>query len=156
MIEISTNSAGQALFDHIGAAAAVQAWDDSLGMVETTVHGNWALSTTTPADQLTLLDAFVAPNSHLDDASRAYGLSLLGNVEPSQVFGLSPGPPPAGIRAAKTGRYPSLGVRNTIGWIQADGRSYLIATFCQREPSDQSGEAAMEAIASATWSKLSS
>ena len=116
---------GEGAFD--GDSPAIQAWDDSIGMVATTVY-----------------------------ASRPYGLVLLGNVESGQVFSLSPGPPGGGIRAATTGRIPAVGARNTIGWIQADGHGYLVATFCQNEPSDQSGEAAMEAIADAAWAMLSS
>ena len=150
MIEISSNADGQALFDHVGGAAAIQAWDDSIGMVNTTVFTNWGGSTTTPTDQDTLLNTFVTPNRFLNASSRAYGIYLLGHVEPAQVFGINFGPLPGTVRAAKTGRIPELGVRNGIAWINGDGRNYLIAVFVQNG-TDQLGEAAMEPISQDTW-----
>jgi beta-lactamase class A len=154
MIEISDNAAGQALFDYVGGAPAIQAWDDAIGMTDTTVFQNWGISTTTPVDQLTLLNTFVTPNRFLNASSRSYGLYLLGHVELSQIFGVNVGPPPGSVMAAKTGRIPELGVRNAIGWIDGGGRDYLIAIFVQYGPSDQQGEAAMEPISFDTWNDL--
>ena len=154
MIEISDNSAGQALFDEVGGAAAVQGWDDSIGMTNTTVFTNWGLTTTTAVDQLTLLRAFVVPNPFLNNGSRAFALFLLGHVEASQVFGIIYGPSRSEILAAKTGRLPDLGVRNAIGWVDGGGRDYLIAILVQNEPTDQIGEAAMGAISQSSWNTL--
>jgi hypothetical protein len=154
MIEISSNADGQALFDQVGGAPAIQAWDDSIGMTNTTVLANWGVSTTTPTDQITLLNTFVTPNRFLRASSRAYGLYLLGHVEPSQVFGINFGPPPVDVRAAKTGRIPEIGCRNGIAWVDGDGRNYLIAVFVQNGPSDQEGEAAMEPISYDAWTTL--
>jgi hypothetical protein len=156
MIEISSNADGQALFDQVGGAAAIQAWDNSIGMTNTTVLTNWGASTTTPVDQITLLHTFATPNPFLNNSSRAYGLYLLGHVEPSQVFGINFGPPPNDVLAAKTGRIPEIGCRNGIAWINGDGRDYLIAVFVQNGPSDQQGEAAMEPISYDAWTTLGS
>jgi hypothetical protein len=156
MIEISDNAAGQALFDEVGGASAVQAWDDSIGMTNTTVFTNWGITTTTAVDQVTLLRAFAVPNPFLNNGSRAYGLDLLGHVEASQVFGIIYGPPRSDILAAKTGRLPDLGVRNAIGWVDGGGRDYLIAALVQNEPTDQIGEAAMAAISFSSWTTLGS
>jgi hypothetical protein len=154
MIEISNNTDGQDLFDDVGGAPAVQDFDDTIGMTNTTVYTDWGGSTTTPVDQLKVLATYALPNPTLNDASRAYGLSLLGNVEPSQIFGITAGIDPSTLKAAKTGRIPADGVRNTIGWIDGDGRDYLIATFVQDGASDQAGEAAMDPIAYDAWIDL--
>ena len=154
MIEVSDNSAGQALFDEVGGAPAIQAWDDSIGLTGTFVYPAWGISTSTATDQITLLGVFARPNRYLDDASRAYGLSLLGHVEPSQVFGINVGPPAPDVLAAKTGRMPFLGVRNGIACVDGDGRDYLIAILTQNGPSDQEDEVAMEPISYNAWTLL--
>jgi Beta-lactamase enzyme family len=154
MIEISDNTDGQDLFDDVGGAAAVQDFDDTIGMTNTTVFANWGASTTTPVDQLKVLAVYAVANPTLNDASRAYGLSLLGNVEPSQIFGINTGIDPSTLKEAKTGRIPADGVRNGIGWIDGDGRDYLIAVFVQDGASDQAGEAAMEPISFDSWVDL--
>ncbi|HET9078218.1 MAG TPA: serine hydrolase [Acidimicrobiales bacterium] len=153
MIEVSDNAAGAALFAHVGGAPAVQAWDDSIGMRNTTVLANWGASTSSATDQLTLLNAFATPNPFLGDAYRAYGLDLLGHVEPSQVFGINVGPPASSVLAAKTGRLIAPGVRNGIAWIDGQGRDYLIAVLVQNG-NDQLGEAAMEPISYDSWIAL--
>jgi beta-lactamase class A len=154
MIEISDNTDAQDLFVDVGGASAVQDFDDTIGMSDTTVYTDWGGSTTTPVDQLKLLATYALPNPTLTPASQAYGLSLLGNVEPSQIFGVTAGIDPSALKAAKTGRDPGIGARNTIGWIDGDGRDYLLATFVQYEASDQAGEAAMDPISYDAWTDL--
>jgi hypothetical protein len=154
MIEVSDNNAATALFNDVGGAPAVENWDRSIGLTGTTVLSNWSVSTTTATDQLRLLDTYVAPNATLDAASREYGLSLLGEVEPSQIFGVNFGIGPGTLQAVKTGRLPSLGVYNAIGWVKGDGRNYLIATLTQSVPSEAFADAAMNAVSLAAWDSL--
>jgi hypothetical protein len=154
MIEVSDNNAATALFNDVGGAPAVENWDRSIGLTGTTVLSNWAVSTTTATDQLMLLDTYVTPNPTLDAASRAYGLSLLSQVEPSQIFGVNFGIGPGTLQAVKTGRLPSVGVYNAIGWVKGDGRNYLIATLTQSVPSEALADAAMNAVSLAAWDSL--
>jgi Beta-lactamase enzyme family len=100
MIQISDNNASQAIFDMIGGAPAIQAWVNSIGMTATVIYNDWWESITTPSDQLTELNVYVTPNPHLNDALRAYALSLLGTVRPDQIFGICP----CQVTAGKTGR----------------------------------------------------
>jgi hypothetical protein len=154
MIEISDNADAQALFNLIGGAPAVQAWDDSIGLTGTFVYTDWGVSTSTGPDQITLLNTFVQPNRFLTNASRAYGLYLLGHVETSQIFGVNVGPAPGTVLAAKTGRIPGVGAINDIGWVKGDGRDYLMVVLVQGAPSDQDGLAAMEVVSYDAWNTL--
>ncbi|MDA8046111.1 MAG: hypothetical protein M0Z30_12880 [Actinomycetota bacterium] len=151
MIEISDNADGQALFDEVGGAGPIQAWDDSIGMTDSYVFPNWGLSTSSALDELTLLKIYAEPNRFLSDPYRLFGLDLLRNVELSQIFGINVGPPESGVQAVKTGRIPEVGAHNAIGWIEADGRNYLIASLVQWGPSDPVEEAAIEPMSVDTW-----
>lgn len=154
MIEVSDNQAGQALFDEVGGAPAVEAWSRSVGMTDSPVYADWAVSTSTAADELTLLKVYSAPNWYLGQTYRQFGLYLLGHVERSQVFGVDTGPPYSGVLAAKTGRMPGFGVSNSVGWIEAQGRDYVIAVLTQNGPSDQSDQAAEDAVSQQAWNIL--
>ena len=154
MIEVSNNNAATDLFNHVGGAPAVENWDRSIGLSGTTVLPNWGVSTTTATDQLRVLETYVIPNTTLDATSRAYGLSLLSQVEPSQIFGVNFGVAPGTLQAVKTGRLPGSGVYNAIGWIKGDGRDYLIAALTQSVPSEAVADAAMNAVSLAAWDTL--
>ena len=58
----------------------------------------------------------------------------MAQVIPSDIFGVSAGVPPGMLRAVKTGHVPSEGVINGIGWVQGQGRNYLIAVLTQGVP----------------------
>jgi len=154
MIEISDNADGQALFDLVGGAPAIQAWDNSIGMTDTSAYTNWGLSTSSAPDQIRLLETYVEPNRFLTNASRAYGLYLLNNVDPHQVFGINAGPTPGSVIAAKTGRIPAVGCINDIGWVDGDGRDYLMVVLVQEAPSDAEGLLAMNAVSYDSWASL--
>ena len=154
MIEVSDNAAGQALFNEVGGAPAINAWNRSIGMTNSPVVPSWGVSTSTATDELTLLKIYIGPNPYLSEAYRTYGLYLLGHVEASQVFGVNTGPPPGGVLAAKTGRMPGFGASNSIGWVDSQGRDYILAVLTQRGPSDQSDQAAEDAVAEGAWSTL--
>ncbi|HMC38782.1 MAG TPA: serine hydrolase [Acidimicrobiales bacterium] len=154
MIEVSDNSAAAQLFAMVGGAAAIQAWDDSIGLTGTFVYTNWGESTSTATDELTLLHVYIAPNRYLSEPYRTYGLYLLGHVEVSQIFGINTGPPESAVLAAKTGRIPGSGVSNSIGWVKGQGRNYLVAVLTQYGLSDQGDLAAEEPICYDAWITL--
>ena len=62
MIEISDNDSATALWNEVGGAPAVAAFDRSVGMTSTTPGFAWGLTVTTAADQVTLLQHLVEPN----------------------------------------------------------------------------------------------
>ncbi len=73
MIEESNNDDAQDLWDLEGGSSAVSAFDATVGMTDTApnTEGYWGLSTTTAADQVTLLRKIAFPNSLLDTNCRA-------------------------------------------------------------------------------------
>ena len=76
-----------------------------------------------------VVSTFAFPNPILSDPYRAYGLSLMRSVEPSQVWGVPAGAPP-GTVAVKTGFItpaPGDAQVNSIGFVSGGGRSYVFA-----------------------------
>ena len=155
MIEASTNNAATSMLQAVGGPGVVAAFDRSLGMTGSNTIATWVNSTTTATDQLILLKHFIHNNAILSDASRAYGLTLMSQVIPADIFGVSAGVPAGDLRAVKTGRIPSEGVINGIGWVQGQGRDYLIAVLTQGVPNpDQNGLAIMNEVSTAAWDTL--
>ncbi len=91
MITQSDDDAATSLWNEVGGAPAVAAFDASVGMASTTPNVAWGLTTTTAADQVTLLHELVVDHRVLTAASAAYELGLMGSVEPDQAWGVSAG-----------------------------------------------------------------
>jgi Beta-lactamase enzyme family len=90
MIEHSDNDAASALWDAIGDGAGLSAANRQLGLTATTPGpgGYWGSTTTTAQDQARLLGRLVG-DGPLTDASHAYALGLMADVEPDQAWGVS-------------------------------------------------------------------
>jgi beta-lactamase class A len=156
MITQSDNDAATALFDEVGRAPAVKTFDTSVGMGATTPNSAWGLTTTTAADQISLLQHLVHPNSVLSDASRAYELGLMEHVTPSQAWGVSGGVAPGSIIALKNG-WLAIGsgwTVNSVGWIYGGGRDYLIAVTTSGGPSMGYGIDSISEVSAAAWNAL--
>ncbi|MHB1534353.1 MAG: serine hydrolase [Acidimicrobiales bacterium] len=156
MIEISDNASATALWNDVGGAPAVAAFDQAVGMSSTTPAYAWGLTLTTAADQVTLLRDLVRPNPVLSNASQAYMLGLMENVTPSQAFGVSAGTVPGTTVALKNGWLP-VGAGwtvNSIGWINGSGRNYLIAVTTSGDPSFAYGISSISMVAAAAWATL--
>ena len=101
MIEVSDNDAATALWNAVGGPAAIAKFNASIGMTETTPSNcltcagfpwpGWGLTTTTAADQITLLRHIIAPNSEIDQSNRDEAVDLLENVTVSERWGVSGG-----------------------------------------------------------------
>jgi hypothetical protein len=164
MIEASDNDDATALWRTVGGTPAVAAFDRSVGMVATTPNHAWGLTTTTAADQLTLLQHLVEPGSVLSGASRAYELHLMQNVEPSQAWGVSAGMARGTTVALKDGWLrvkagwgtpvqPGWEV-NSVGWARGSGRDYLIALLSSGSPTEADGIASISMVARTAWAAL--
>jgi len=154
MIEYSNNNSATALWDQVGRAPAVDAFDRSVGMTSTTPATAWGLTTTTAADQVTLLAHIVEPNNVLTDTSRSYIMHLMENVIPGQDWGVSAGAALGSTVALKNGWLPvgNGWTVNSIGWVNGSGRQYLIAVLCAGEPTEYSGITSIQMIARNVWS----
>ncbi len=156
MIEESLDSAADALWTRLGPAA-VGAFERAAGMTATVpaTDGIWGSTTTTALDRLAMIRTVVEPNSLLTDASRAYVLSLMENVTPSQDWGATGGVPPGVTVALKNGFAVLDGWQiNTTGWVNGAGRDYLIAVLTNGNASEQYGIDTVNGVSALVWRVL--
>lgn len=92
MITQSSNSAATTLWNQVGMPA-MQRFLNMAGMSHTVLATAWGLTRITPSDELTLLHMLSVPGSVLGPYSRAYVLTLMAEVIPSQRWGVSAGAP---------------------------------------------------------------
>ena len=156
MITQSDNAAATSLWDEVGGVPAVSAFDAFVGMASTTPNAAWGLTTTTAADQVTLLDALVADHRVLTAASGAYELDLMGSVEPDQAWGVSAGVGVGATVDLKNGWLPTgdSWTVNSIGRVNGDGRNYLIAVLTDNDPGEGYGIDSVSMISEAAWAAL--
>jgi beta-lactamase class A len=168
MIEDSDNDAATSLWYDVGGAARIRSFNTKAGLTQTTPSPcvvcagfpwpGWGLSTTTPADQIALLRKLITPSSLLSGAERAYALSLLENVTPSQRWGVSGGVPARTTVALKNGWLPLHGSGdwqiNSVGWISGGGRSYLMAVLSTGNPTEQYGIDTIDRLAAMIWQDM--
>jgi hypothetical protein len=102
-----------------------------------------------------MIRTLVEPNALLTDASRAYVLNLMENITPSQDWGASGGVPPGATVALKNGFAVIDGWQiNTTGWVNGDGRDYLIAVLTNGNASEQYGIDTVNAVSALVWNAL--
>jgi beta-lactamase class A len=168
MIERSDNQAATAMLAAVGGASSLRRFDVSIGMNHTvpsakafipgTTLPGWGLTTTTAADQLTLLGKFAYPNPVLSARSRLFGLRLMENIEPDQRWGVTGGVPAGVAVALKNGWVPlprlNLWQVNSIGWVSGQGRDYLLAVLTEGNPSEAYGIATIDEISRKVWALL--
>ena len=156
MIEDSDNSAATSLWDDVGGAPSVRAFDQSIGMASTSPAPAWGYTVTTADDQITLLRHVVLANPPLSPPSRAYILGLMESVVPAQAWGVSAGAVPGTTIALKNGWLP-VGQgweMNSIGWLHGSGRNYLIAVLTSGDPSAAYGVGSISMVATSAWNAL--
>ena len=73
MIQRSDNHAATTLWNLLGGANSVEAFDRLVPMPATTPHPAWGLTTTTAADNVRLLCDFAFPNATLTPATGPTG-----------------------------------------------------------------------------------
>jgi beta-lactamase class A len=171
MIEDSDNDAATSLWDEAGGDAGLTAYNERAGLTSTSPSPcvvcagfpwpGWGLSTTLPQDQLALLKQLVAPGPRplLTGAERSYALSLMEHVTPDQGWGVSGGVPAGVTVALKNGWLPLNAAStdwqiNSVGWVNGDGRDYLVAVFSTGNPTEQYGIDTINALSAAIWSGM--
>ncbi len=169
MIEDSDNAAATNLWYEAGGATGISSFNRQAGLTATSPSScvvcpgfawpGWGLSTTTPADQITLLRQLVRPSAVLTGSERDYALSLMENVTPSQRWGVSGGVPAQVTVALKNGWLPLEGTDgdwqiNSAGWISGGGRDYLMAVLTTGNPSEQYGIDTIDRLAAMAWQDL--
>ena len=171
MIEDSDNNAATSLWDEAGGAPGIGSYNGQAGLTRTTPSPcvtcagfpwpGWGLTTTMPADQLTLLKQLVVPGDHplLTAAQRSYALSLMENVTADQAWGVSGGVPSGVTVALKNGWLPLDNADtdwqvNSVGWVSGQGRDYLAAVFTTGDAGEQYGIDTINGLSSLIWSAM--
>lgn len=157
MIEQSDNDAALALWNTIGAGPGLRSANKTLGLDHTTPGSGelWGLTQTTAADQIALLRAVYgdADDSPLNAASRAYISGLMHSVVADQRWGVSAADSDDSGYALKNGWLPrsatGLWDINSIGEVQHDGRTLLVAVLSGGHLSEQAGISLVERVAAA-------
>jgi hypothetical protein len=157
MIESSDDDDATDLWNAEGGASAVQDFDHAVGMPATTASVDWGLTTTTPSDQLTLLNTAFFANRLLTTASRDYISGLMHHISAVDTWGVTAGPGAAHARVAfKNGWLPYDGAWqvNSIGDVRGSGRHYLIAVMTDGSATEGEGIATIEHISRTVWADL--
>jgi hypothetical protein len=169
MIEDSDNDAATSLWDAAGGAAGLQAYNEAAGLAHTTPSScvrcagfpwpGWGLTTTVPADQITLLKELAEPGALLTPAERSYALALLENIIPAQRWGICGGVPAQVTVALKNGWLPLDAADtdwqvNSVGWIDGDGRDYLMAVLTTGNPAEQYGIDTIDQLSAIVWNDM--
>jgi Beta-lactamase enzyme family len=162
MIEESDNNSASALWNEVGQNTGVARFNALVGLTDTTpgTDGEWGLTTTTALDQVRLLRDVVVPNDTLTTASRDYELSLMEDIDSGENWGVSYGPPTGTTVALKNGWLPQQGWTdwqiNSIGWINGDGRDYLVAILTSGNNTEDYGINTIQGLSSLIWTQLGS
>jgi hypothetical protein len=156
MIENSDNDSATDLYDADGGAAGVHAYNTDVGLTGTTPNDDWGLTTTSAADQVSLVRELFRHTSLLTTSGRAFERSLMRHVESDQRWGIGAGAPSTAVFGNKNGWLPvtedhNLWAVNSIGWVKGDGKSYFIAVITQHDATEGYGIHTIEHIAQMVW-----
>jgi beta-lactamase class A len=156
MIEASDNGDATDLWNQEGGAPGVRAFDEQVGMTQTTPNVAWGLTTTTPVDQLNLLRLVMLPNRLLSVSSREYEYELMRHVIAFDRWGVSAGLGSGAVVAIKNGWLPYEGSWqvNSIGSVVGAGRHYLIAVMTDGSPTEAYGIQTIQRISATAWQAL--
>jgi hypothetical protein len=169
MIEQSDDDAAGTLWTDVGGAEGMRALDHQAGLAHTSPSScaqcpgfsgpGWALTSTTPQDQITLLRQLVQPSRVLDKNDQKYALYLLENVTSSQRWGVSAGVPAGVTVALENGALPlnpgdSDWQVNSVGWVSGGGRSYLMSVLSTGNPSEEYGIGTLNHLGAMVWNAL--
>lgn len=151
MITKSDNNAATYLWRRLGLAN-LRHFLSLTGMKQTQLgaNGYWGLTQVTPHDETVLLTRLTAPNSVLDNNSRAYALNLMHEVVSSQRWGVTAGAPASVTWHVKNGWLPRAthGWRiNSIGAFTFKGGWYTIVVLTMDNPTMAYGVTTVENIA---------
>lgn len=161
MIENSDNDSADQVYAAQGGHAGVASALGRLGLSATSLGpaDQWGLSTTGAADLLTALTDLVSPQSPLSNASRAYALGLLSDVESDQRWGVGAAADPGTAFANKNGWLDvdddgGRWVVSSVGVVQVGGHQVLLAVLTQHDDDFAGGTDLVESVARAVGAAL--
>lgn len=159
MIEYSNNNDASQLWDLAGRFKGIQQFLTTAGMDQTTPgrYGYWGLTQTSAFDEVKLISDYAYPNRLIGNSQRAYGLNLMEHVVSWEHWGVSGGIPNGVTVALKNGWLP-IGSRgweiNSIGYIDGQGRNYVVAVLTDNNGTEDYGITTIEGISRILWQEL--
>ncbi|MEI8148172.1 MAG: serine hydrolase [Actinomycetes bacterium] len=153
MVEHSDNDAATILFNELGGPTALNAFNRSIGMTQTTSQWDWGATMTTPYDEIALLRTLLLPNQVLSDADRNYELGLMEHVVGYQRFGVGEGLPAEALVGLKNGWFPydsGWGI-NSAGFVMLGNTEYLLAIQTGDNPNQQYGRDTVSTLSALIW-----
>lgn len=152
MIENSDNDATTELInDYLGGTSNFQAQVNRLGMTNTKIKEAWGTSTTTPTDQINLLNQIFFSSNVLNSQSQQYIQTLMQNVQSDQAWGISAGSSSYALKNGWLSYGHSQWIVNSIGYINGKGgNDYTIAIYTDQNPDMAHGQQLTEKLANAT------
>jgi beta-lactamase class A len=162
MIERSDNDAATKLWAEVGGKPGIRAYNDQAGLTETKPHQSkgpqphWGLTTTSAADQVTLLRTLLRPNHLLTKSAQDFQQRLMRHVIPDQQWGISGGLPSDAKFGIKNGWLPvpqdhDRWAVNSMGWVRGEGKRYEITVLTQHESTEGYGIRTIEHIGKLAW-----
>lgn len=152
MIQDSDNDAAGALYTGIGRREGLDEANDRLGLTATRGGEDrfWGLTTTTAADQLTLLRRVFTADSPLGPDAREYVRELLRGVAADQRWGVGAAATGDDFQL-KNGWLPrsdsGLWVINSTGRVARNGHHLLISVLSDGNTTMDQGVALVESVA---------
>jgi hypothetical protein len=160
MIENSDDSAASSIWVQLGSDKNVQTFFRTAGMTNTIAGtgGWWGFTTTNVLDQLTMMKYFAYPNTLLNNSQREYGLNLMRNVVWDQRWGTGYGIPSGVNVALKNGwsntNQPYNWRINSVGYINGQGKNYVIAVLTINNPTKSYGIETINTISKLVWNEI--
>ncbi len=156
MIEESDNDAADWLWNDVGSDGAVSQANQTFGLTSTVAGTDdyWGETTTSAADQVTLLKELVG-TSALNATSQAYALGLMRSVDPDQAWGVSAVADAGTTTALKNGWLSiddddGLWAVNSVGLVTVNGQQLAVAIMTQHQSDEDSGISLVQKLAAAT------
>lgn len=152
MIEQSDNDATSELFeDYLGGRAGLQKAFDEFDMRDSKANRSWGLTTTTPKDQVKLLNNIFYKSKILSSADQAEIKSLMSNVESDQAWGISASSDNFAIKNGWLNYGHNGWIVNSIGYVKnSNGTDYTIAVYTDKNKSMAAGQQTIEQLARVT------
>ncbi|WP_251545604.1 serine hydrolase [Limosilactobacillus caecicola] len=153
MIENSDNDSTTALIDnYLGGTDGLQDTFNQFQMTNTHAESAWGMTTTTPADQVKLLNNIFMSSNKLTSSEQSYIKSLMSNVESDQNWGISAGSNDFAIKNGWLNQDDSTKwIVNSIGYIKgSNNNNYTIAVYTDDNSTMNSGEKLIEKLARST------
>lgn len=158
MIENSDNDSTTDLVNnYLGGTQGLQSTFNQFQMTNSKANEAWGMTSTTPADQVKLLNNIFFSSNKLTSSEQNYIKKLMYNVESDQQWGISAGSKHYALKNGwLTDDDNGKWIINSIGYVDGSGdNDYTIAVYTDGNSTMSSGKKLVEKLARSTKDVLS-